>query len=225
MTSAPDRRTEIADDPARRALVRRALRLEAAALAWLAIEAGVATWSGIMAASVSLSAFGFDSVIELASAGVLMWRLDRELRRGATVAEGAERLARRLAGGLLLVLAAYILIAAGGKLAAGEGQAFSWSGLGIAAASMPVMYLLARRKIAVADALKSRALRADAAESLTCIWLSLVVVGGLAIQRLTGAWWVDAVTSLGILWFVVREGIEAWHDEDEDAESDDRDLA
>ena len=55
------------------------------------------------------------------------------------------------------------------------------------------MYVLARRKIAVAEALGSRAMRADAMESVTCGWLSLVVVVGLVAEGLTGAWWVDAV--------------------------------
>jgi divalent metal cation (Fe/Co/Zn/Cd) transporter len=79
---------------------------------------------------------------------------------------------------------------------------------------MPVMYVLARRKIAVAEALGSRAMRADAMESVTCGWLSLVVVAGLAVEALTGAWWIDAATSLGIVWFLVKEGREAWSAEE-----------
>lgn len=80
-----------------------------------------------------------------------------------------------------------------------------------AAPSVPVMYGLARRKIAVAKALGSHAMRADALESLTCSWLALVVVAGLVVQALTGARWIDAVASLGIVWFLLREGMEAWH--------------
>ena len=79
---------------------------------------------------------------------------------------------------------------------------------------MPVMYLLARRKIAVAEALGSRAMRADAMESVTCGWLSLVVMLGIVAQGLTGAWWIDAVASLGIVWYLVKEGREAWRAED-----------
>ena len=76
------------------------------------------------------------------------------------------------------------------------------------------MTLLARRKIAIATQLGSRAMRADAVESITCGWLSLVVVIGLIADLLLGAWWVDAVTSLAIVWFVVKEGREAWRGED-----------
>ena len=79
---------------------------------------------------------------------------------------------------------------------------------------MPIMYVLARRKLDVARQLGSRAMRADAIESITCGWLSLVVVVGLVANLLFAAWWIDAVTSLGIVWFVLKEAREAWSGED-----------
>jgi len=75
---------------------------------------------------------------------------------------------------------------------------------------MPIMYFLSRRKLRLAEALGSRAFHTDAVESITCGWLSLVVVAGLVAQLLIGAWWIDAAASLGIVWFLVREGREAW---------------
>jgi divalent metal cation (Fe/Co/Zn/Cd) transporter len=80
--------------------------------------------------------------------------------------------------------------------------------------AMPIMTVLARRKIAIATQLGSRAMRADAAESITCGWLSLVVVIGLLADLVLGASWVDAVTSLAIVGFVVKEAREAWSGED-----------
>jgi divalent metal cation (Fe/Co/Zn/Cd) transporter len=59
------------------------------------------------------------------------------------------------------------------------------------------------------EALGSRAMRADAMESVTCGYLSLVVVA-LTVQAITGAWWIDAVTLLGVVWFLVQKGREAW---------------
>lgn len=194
-------------------LIQRAFRLEYATLAWMVIEATVAIWSGVQAGSVSLTAFGIASVIELASAGVLIWRITVELRHGQAFAESAERTASRIAGGLLFALAAYVVASAAWSLWSQTGESFSWPGLVVTAFAMPVMYLLARRKLAVADALGSRALRADAMEAVTCGWLSLVVLVGLLVEALTGAWWVDAVTSLGVVWFLVKEGREAWSGE------------
>jgi divalent metal cation (Fe/Co/Zn/Cd) transporter len=203
-------------DPQRQRLIRRAFRLEWLSVGWMAIEAAVAVASGIAAHSITLVAFGLDSVIELASASVLIWRLSQELRFGREVSEAAERIARRIAGGLLFALAAYVVAAAGWSLWRGEGEAFSWPGLAIALLSIPIMLVLARRKLALADQLGSRALRADAAESIACLWLSVVVVVGLVAQLTFGAWWIDAVTSLAIVWFLVKEGREAWEAEEDD---------
>jgi divalent metal cation (Fe/Co/Zn/Cd) transporter len=76
--------------------------------------------------------------------------------------------------------------------------------------AIPIMWVLSRRKLRLADALGSRALRADAMESITCGSLSFVVLIGVLAQLVLGAWWVDAVTSLVIVGFLVKEGREAW---------------
>jgi divalent metal cation (Fe/Co/Zn/Cd) transporter len=78
------------------------------------------------------------------------------------------------------------------------------------------MLVLARRKLALADQVGSRALRADAAESIACLWLSVVVVIGLAAQLALGFWWIDPATSLAIVWFLIKEGREAWKVEEDD---------
>jgi divalent metal cation (Fe/Co/Zn/Cd) transporter len=206
----------LAADPQRQRLIRQAFRLEWLTVGWMAVEAAVAVASGVAAGSVTLIAFGLDSVIELASAGVLIWRLSRELRFGRAVSEAAERIARRIAGGLLFALAAYVVAAAGWSVWGGEGADFSWPGLLVALLAIPIMLVLARRKLALADQLGSPALRADAAESIACLWLSLVVVIGLTAQLALGAWWIDPVTSLAIVWFLVKEGREAWEVEEDD---------
>ena len=92
----------------------------------MTVEAVVAISAGIMAGSFVLAAFGLDSVIELASAGVLMWRLSVELRNGQKFSERAERIASRIGGGLLFLLAAYVTAAAVWQLWKGTGEEFSW---------------------------------------------------------------------------------------------------
>jgi divalent metal cation (Fe/Co/Zn/Cd) transporter len=196
------------------ALIARAFRLEWFTVAWMMVEAAVAITSGVMAHSISLTAFGIDSLIELASAGVLIWRLSVELKHGRAFSETAERTARRIAGGLLFALAAYVVVAAAWGLWSREGEAFSWPGLIVTVLAIPIMYFLAKRKLAVAAQLGSRALRADAIEAIACGWLSFVVVVGLLAQLAIGAWWIDSVTSLAIVWFLVKEGREAWAGEE-----------
>ncbi len=191
-------------------LIREAFRLEWLTIGWMTVEAVVAISAGIMVGSLVLIAFGLDSVIELASAGVLMWRLSVELRRGQKFSERAERIASRIGGGLLFLLAAYVTAAAVWQLWKGTGEEFSWPGFIVALIAIPAMRYLARRKIAIAEKIGSRALRADAMEAVTCGWLSLVVVVSLAAQWLVGPGWIDGVGSLAIVYFLIKEGREAW---------------
>jgi len=200
----------------RRELVSQAFRLEYATAAWLIIETCVAIGASVVAHSVSLLAFGIDSLIELVSAGVLIWRLTVELRLGQTIAESAERLAARISGVLLFALGAYVVLASAWSFWTRQGQDFSWLGLLVTVAAIPIMWFLSRRKLRLADALGSRALRADAMESVACGWLSFAVSIGLCVQLALGAWWVDPVTSLAIVWLLYKEGREAWNGEADD---------
>lgn len=198
----------------RPALIGEAFTLEWLTVAWLVIEIAVALASAVATGSLLLFAFGIDSVIELASAAVLIRRLSVELRHGHEFSEAAEHLASRIGGALLLGLAAYVVVSAGWSLWTHQGAEFSLPGLVLCVLTIPIMRTLARRKIAVADKLGSRALRADAMESITCGWLSLAVVVGLAAQFLFRAWWIDPVASLAIVWLLVKEGREAWNGEE-----------
>ena len=179
------------------------------------IEAAVAIGSGAAARSLSLIAFGADSLIELASAGVLLWRLDVEMRRGADFPECVERRASRIGGVLLFGGAAYVVISATYGLWVRRGQEFSTPGFAVAVLAIPVMWWLAKAKMRIADQIGSRALRADAVESITCGYLSGVVIIGLLVQFfMPGWWWVDGVASLAIVVLLVKESREAWQGEE-----------
>lgn len=200
----------ITDAPKRAALIHSAFRLEWLTVIWMMVETAVAIGSGIAAHSLLLVAFGIDSVIEIVSAGVLIWRLSVELRQGRAFSEAAEHRASRIAGTLLFALALYVVAGAVWGLWEHQGAEFSTRGLILTVAAIPIMYVLSRQKLALAEQLHSRALRADAIESITCGWLSFVVVIGLLAQLALGAWWIDSVASLAIVNFLIKEGREAW---------------
>jgi divalent metal cation (Fe/Co/Zn/Cd) transporter len=206
---------EQSTDDRRGVLIQGALRLQWLTIAWMTIEGLVAIGAGLAAHSLLLLVFGIDSVIELASACVVIWRLLTELRRGKAFSEATEHRASRIAGALLLALACYVVAAAAWALWRHQGAEFSAPGFIVAIAAIPIMYVLSRRKLTLAQRLESRALRADAVEGFTCCWLSLTVVIGLAAQLTVGGWWVDSVASLAIVYFLVREGREAWNAEEE----------
>src|SRR5260370_25453354 len=126
----------------RAVLIQQAFRLEYITLAWMTIEAAVAMGSGVAADSLILTAFGIDSLIELASATVLIWRLTVELRHGQTFAENAERTASRIGGALLFALAAYVVARACWEFWMRQGAEFSLSGLVLTALAFSLMYFL-----------------------------------------------------------------------------------
>ena len=208
----------VSTDSVRLNLMRRAFRLEWFTAGWMLIEAAVAIGAGVAARSLSLIAFGADSLIELVSAGVLLWRLNVELRHGGEFPENVEHRASRISAALLFVLAAYVVVNAAYGLWRREGQEFSPPGLILAVLAIPVMWWLARAKMRVAAQIGSRALRADAVESITCGYLSGVVLLGLIVQLLMpGWWWIDSVASLAIVVLLVKEGREAWEGQESDA--------
>lgn len=203
----------------RSAPIRTALWLVGGTMAYNALEAVIALWAGHKAGSIALVGFGLDSVIELAAAGVLFWRLGKE-KRGAPAAAVArsERTAHRFVGGTFLALAAYVLAQAGWTLWAGEAPRESLLGIGLAIASLIIMPLVAWGKFRAADRLGSPALRAEAKETLACSYLSLTLLVGLLANAVAGWWWADPVAAGLMVPWLVREGIEGLSGEEADEE-------
>jgi divalent metal cation (Fe/Co/Zn/Cd) transporter len=193
-------------------LHRRAVRLEQFSIAWMLIEAGVAVTAGIIAGSLALTSFGFDSVIELISATLVLSRLRAELR-GDQVNERAEQRVLRIIAVTFFVLAAYVLA---GSVIALTSQAHperSPAGIGLTVSSLLVMPLLGWRKRRTGSALRSPLVLADAAETILCATLAATTLLGLALFAAFGWWWADPVAALAVAWLAVREGREAWHGE------------
>jgi divalent metal cation (Fe/Co/Zn/Cd) transporter len=193
-------------------LHRRAVRLEQFSIAWMLIEAGVAVTAGIIAGSLALTSFGFDSVIELVSAVLVLGRLRAELR-GARTNEKAERQVLRIIAVTFFALAAYVLAGSAIELATGARPERSPVGIGLTAGSLLVMPLLGWRKRRVGSALRNPLMLADAAETILCATLAATTLLGLALFAAFGWWWADPVAALAVAWLAVREGREAWHGE------------
>ena len=204
---------------ARDAALQRGIALEAVTVGYNALEGLVAIAAGITARSVALTGFGIDSVIEVTSGALLWWRLRAELGL-APLGPTVERRAARGAGFLLLALGVYIVTDSAWVLLTGSRPESSLIGIVLTAVSLIVMPLLARAKLRVAAELGSRALRADAHETIVCAWLSATTLIGLGLNAALGWWWADPVAALAMLPLIVREGVEAWRGEAIEGEDD-----
>src|SRR5437773_7852265 len=104
-----------ASDTSRAGDLQKALLLTYITLGWMTIEGAASLLLGWASKSLLLEAFGIDSVIELFSAAVLLWRLRVEAFGSATSERVtlAEDRAARLVGYSLYALVAYILLSSG----------------------------------------------------------------------------------------------------------------
>ena len=156
------------------------------------------------ARSPALLAFGGDSAVEFFSAVVVLWRF-----RASVTHEDVEKRAARVAGALLLALAAFVA-ASSVKSLLGYGEPKpTLLGIAILVAAAVVMPWLAKEKRRLSGATCSAALRADAAQSALCAYLSLIALVGLAINAIWHVKWADPIAALVVLPLIVWEGQEA----------------
>src|SRR5213596_459846 len=190
--------------------VRLALLLTYITLGWMTIEGAASLLLGWESKSLLLEAFGIDSLVELYSAAVLLWRLRVESSDTATSehVDLVERRAARLVGYSLCALVAYVVLNSGYGLFIAKRITDTYEsiwGILIGAVAKVGMPILAGYKLKVAARLNSGALRADAIESITCGYLSIVLMVGLAATRLLGWWWLDSVAALALIPFLIKE--------------------
>ncbi len=184
--------------------IHRIQRIQAITIGWMSIEAAVSLSAAWIARSPALLAFGGDSAIELLSAIVVLWRF-----REHPVQEQAEGRASRIAGALLFVLAAYVVLASALTLLGYSEPRPTYLGMAILIAAASIMPWLAKEKRRLSAATGSAALRADAAQSALCAYLSLIALVGLGVNAIWHLAWADPVAALMVTPLIVWEGREA----------------
>lgn len=191
----------------RASLVRRGRWLEYFTIGYNSLEGLIAIVAGVFAGSIALVGFGFDSLIEVTSGAVVLWRLQAdvdEVRR-----ERVEAISLRVVGLCFVVLALYVSYDSIQSLIRREAPEGSIVGIVLATVSLIVMPLLVRAKRRIARGIKSNAVMADSKQTELCTYLSAILLGGLLLNALLGWWWADPVAALVMVPIIVKEGIEA----------------
>jgi len=163
-------------------LVRRGLVLNYATIAYNSLEAIAALVTGVLAGSVALVGFGIDSVIEVTASGAAQWRLRVNLDPSRR--HQVERMTLQIIGWSFVALAVYVGIDSARTLVLRERPEPSAVGIAILALSAIVMPLLARAKRRVARAIGSAALKSEATQTSLCAYLSIIALGGVALNAL-----------------------------------------
>ena len=190
-------------------LRRRGFALEYATMAWMVAEAAVAITAGVLASSIVLIGFGLDSVIEFFAAMIVIWQL-----RGEIAGQQRETRAVRLIAVTFFALAAYLAAESIHDLLIRARPGESIAGLAVSAAALVVMPVLAIAKRRTGQAMGNRTLVAESAESFFCAYTSAAALAGVGLNTALGWWWADPAAALIIAALAVKEGLEAWHDDD-----------
>jgi divalent metal cation (Fe/Co/Zn/Cd) transporter len=191
----------------RAATIHQGLNLEYFTVGWNSLEAIVALVCGAVAGSIALTGFGLDSLIEVASGGVLLWRLHSD--HDDTRREAVEQRALKLVGLSLLALAVYVAGESVLNLVRHDAPERSLPGIALAVVSLMAMPILARAKRKVAATLGSPALHADSRQTDICACLSAILLAGLLLNAALAWWWADAAAGLVMVPLIAYEGVQA----------------
>ena len=169
------------------------------------VEGVIAIWSGIASGSFALVFFGADSYLEVAAASLVLWRVGIE---DSEYAEIVEQRVVRFIGWTFLALSAAIVSQSTWSLSQQIGAEESLVGIGLALASVLLMPVIAVWKLQIAARGNLQSVAIEAKESIACAVLSLTLLIGLVANATLGWWWLDAVTALLLVPWLLREGFE-----------------
>jgi cation diffusion facilitator family transporter len=188
--------------------------------AWLSVAAAVITISlkagaFLMTGSVGLLSDALESVVNLVAAVVALIALSVAAREPdeerAFGYQKAEYFASGTEGGLILVAAVGIIIAAVDRLLhPATLEAVGW-GLAVSVIASLVNLGVAVRLRQAGRMYRSITLEADARHLLTDVWTSAGVVVGVGAVVVTGWQWLDPVVALAVGINIIRAGSDLVH--------------
>jgi divalent metal cation (Fe/Co/Zn/Cd) transporter len=188
----------VADDPARKALLRRGLALECVTLGWNIAGVIVLTFAAVAARSVALAGFGLDSLIEIGASSVVIWEL-------SDTGEQRQRLGLRLIGYAFAALAVYLLAQSTVVLVIGYQPRHSVPGIIWTAVTAAVMFALAAGKARTGRALDNPVLLTEGRVTMVDGILAAAVLAGLVLNAALGWWWADPAAGYVLVFYATRE--------------------
>lgn len=186
--------------------LRGALWLSVFSMVWNGIAGSAAAIVALGTGSLSLLGFGVDAVIDSIASVALIWRFAVESGHPARAAR-VERMAERVVGVALILLAVYLVVSAIRALATQSHPEASLASVALLVASVIVLPPLARAKYVVARRLGSGALRLDSILTGVAALLAAISLASLAASDTLGLWWADAIAAIVVALILAREGL------------------
>ena len=185
---------------------------------WLAIftifynvaEGVISIFFGVSDEALTLFGFGVDSFIEVMSGIGILAMVIRIRQNPDAPRSRFEITALRVTGTAFYLLAVGLGATAAYNLFTGHKPTTTLPGLIISVISIAIMWLLVAGKRKVGHALNSVPILSDANCTLVCIYMSVILLISSLVYEVTGFGFVDSIGALGLIYFSVKEGREAF---------------
>lgn len=174
------------------------------------IEGLVSVYFGVSDETIALFGFGVDSFIEVLSGVGIIAMILRIRQNPDTPRSQFEQTALRITGTAFYILAAGLILTIVVNLVTGHKPETTVPGAIISTISIAVMWWLVAAKRRVGRALQSAPILADANCTMTCVYMSIVLLVASLVYHLTGFGFVDSLGAAGLVYFSYNEGREAF---------------
>jgi divalent metal cation (Fe/Co/Zn/Cd) transporter len=191
-------------------LYNRALLLAIITILYNLVEGIVSTYFGYQDEALTLFGFGLDSFIETISAIGITHMIIRIKKYPTSTKDSFEILALKITGWCFYILAIILTFSAIHNIIEGQKPTSTTAGVIIAAISIFTMWLLIKVKLSVGKKLDSAAIIADAKCNQVCLYMSVLLLVSSALWMLFKVPYIDAIGSLGLVYFSVKEGKESF---------------
>lgn len=182
-------------------LLKRALQLEYATIAWNIFEGAASMTIGVLSGSIALFAYGLESSVEVFASAVVVWDL-----KGA--GKKHEEQALKFIGCAYLIVSLYVFFESVYSLTMGHHAEVTLWGMILMIISMCAMLGLGLAKRSVGKKMGRNSVLADAKFTIVDALLSSAVLLGLLFNALFGWWWIDQAMALFLAGVAFREGLK-----------------
>jgi divalent metal cation (Fe/Co/Zn/Cd) transporter len=173
------------------------------------LEGMISIFFGIKDETLSLFGFGVDSFVEVIS-GIGIFHLTIRMKRNpVNEKDRFEQTALLITGVSFLLLFVGLIVGAINNLIYKNKPETTIAGAIIAIISILTMWILYKSKLYAGKKLDSDAIISDAKCTITCFYLSIILLLSSIIYEIFKIGYIDIIGSLGIAIFSLKEGIEA----------------
>jgi divalent metal cation (Fe/Co/Zn/Cd) transporter len=172
-------------------------------------EGLVSVFFGFTDETLALFGFGIDSVIEVLS-GLGIWYMVIRIKNNESKdIDSFQKTALKITGISFYILTISLILTVAYNFYTGHKPETTFWGIVISSISILTMIILTSLKLNVGKRLHSDAVIADANNTKTCVYLSILLLASSLLYEIFKIGYIDSIGALGIAFYAFKEGREA----------------